>query len=134
MTTPEALRAKMWNDDGVKETRRVVLVLIRCEEIELVVEWLEEKYGHIPDFIIEDRGPYYRIDCAEGLEVDLDEIEPIIGHSYNVFDFLVSVSTAVKPGHSRGATSGRARAANWSSRPLRLRTAGTSCSMRKLSR
>lgn len=95
MTTPEALRAKMWNDEGVKETRRVVLVLIRCEEIELVVEWLEEQYGHIPDFIIEDRGPYYRIDCAEGLEVDLDEIEPIIGHSYNVFDFLVSVSTAV---------------------------------------
>jgi methane monooxygenase regulatory protein B len=85
----------MWNDEGVKETRRVVLVLIRCEEIELVVEWLEEQYGHDPEFIIEDRGPYYRIDCAEGLEVDLDEIEPIIGHSYNVFDFLVSVSTAV---------------------------------------
>jgi methane monooxygenase regulatory protein B len=42
VTTPEALRAKMWNDDGVVETRRVVLVLIRCEEIELVVEWLEE--------------------------------------------------------------------------------------------
>jgi methane monooxygenase regulatory protein B len=95
VTTPEALRAKMWNDDGVVETRRVVLVLIRCEEIELVVEWLEEQYGHDPEFIIEDRGPYYRIDCAEGLEVDLDEIEPIIGHSYNVFDFLVSVSTAV---------------------------------------
>ncbi len=95
MTTPEALRAKMWNDDGVVETRRVVLVLIRCEEIELVVEWLEEQYGSDPEFVIEDRGPYYRIDCAEGLEVDLDEIEPIIGHAYNVFDFLVSVSTAV---------------------------------------
>ena len=60
-----------------------------------VVEWLEEQYGHDPEFIIEDRGPYYRIDCAEVLEVDLDEIEPIIGHSYNVFDFLVSVSTAI---------------------------------------
>ena len=93
--SPEALRAKMWNDDGVVETRRVVLVLIRCEEIELVVEWLEEQYGADPEFKIEDRGPYYRIDCQEGLEVDLDEIEPIIGHSYNVFDFLVSVSTAV---------------------------------------
>jgi len=93
--SPEALRAKMWNDDGVVETRRVVLVLIRCEEIELVVEWLEEQYGGDPEFKIEDRGPYYRIDCQEGLEVDLDEIEPIIGHAYNVFDFLVSVSTAV---------------------------------------
>jgi methane monooxygenase regulatory protein B len=92
---PEALRRKMWSSEGVKETRRVVVVLIRCDEIETVVEWLEERYGHDPEFRIDDRGPYYRIDCLEGLEVDLDEIEPLIGHSYNVFDFLVSVSTAV---------------------------------------
>jgi len=91
----EILKEKMWNHDGVKESRRVVVVLMRCEEIEVVVDWLEERYGHDPEFIIEDRGPYYRIDCLEGLEVDLDEIEPLIGHAYNVFDFLVSVSTAV---------------------------------------
>jgi hypothetical protein len=93
--TPEALRAKMWNDEGVKETRRVVAVLTRCEEIEVVVEWLAEQYGDNPTFQIEDRGPYYRVDCDEGFEVDLDEIEPLIGHSYNVFDFLVSVSTTI---------------------------------------
>jgi methane monooxygenase regulatory protein B len=92
---PEALRRKMWSSEGVKETRRVVVVLIRCDEIETVVEWLEERYGGDPGFRIDNRGPYYRIDCLEGLEVDLDEIEPLIGHSYNVFDFLVSVSTAV---------------------------------------
>lgn len=93
--TPEALRQKMWNDQGVKETRRVVVVLARCEEIEVVVEWLEERYGGDVGFQIEDRGPYYRIDCEEGLEVDLDEIESLIGHPYNVFDFLVSVSTTI---------------------------------------
>jgi len=93
--TPEALRQKMWNDQGVKETRRVVVVLARCEEIEVVVEWLEERYGSVAGFRIEDRGPYYRIDCEEGLEIDLDEIEPLIGHSYNVFDFLVNVSTTI---------------------------------------
>ena len=93
--TPEALRAKMWSDEGVKETRRVVAVLTRCEEIEVVVEWLAEEYGDNPTFQIEDRGPYYRVDCDEGFEVDLDEIEPLIGHSYNVFDFLVSVSTTI---------------------------------------
>ena len=91
----EILKQKMWNDEGVKESRRVVVVLMRCEEIEVVADWLEERYGHDPEFRIEDRGPYYRIDCLEGLEVDLDEIEPLIGHPYNVFDFLVSVSTAV---------------------------------------
>jgi methane monooxygenase regulatory protein B len=93
--TPEALRKKMWSDEGVKETRRVVAVLARCEEIEVVVEWLAEQYAHDPNFKIEDRGPYYRIDCEEGLEVDLDEIESLIGHPYNVFDFLVSVSTTI---------------------------------------
>lgn len=93
--TPEALRQKMWNDQGVKETRRVVVVLARCEEIEVVVEWLGERYGEDEGFKIEDRGPYYRIDCEEGLEVDLDEIESLIGHPYNVFDFLVSVSTTI---------------------------------------
>jgi methane monooxygenase regulatory protein B len=93
--TPEALRQKMWNDQGVKETRRVVVVLAHCEEIEVVVEWLEERYGDDEGFQIEDRGPYYRIDCEEGLEVDLDEIESLIGHPYNVFDFLVSVSTTI---------------------------------------
>ena len=91
----ETLKEKMWNNEGVKESRRVVVVLMRCEEIEVVADWLEERYGHDPEFRIEDRGPYYRIDCLEGLEVDLDEIEPLIGHPYNVFDFLVSVSTAV---------------------------------------
>ena len=93
--TPEALRQKMWSDEGVHETRRVVVVLTRCDEIETVVDWLQERYSDRPDLVIEDRGPYYRIDCDEGLEVDLDEIEPLIGHSYNVFDFLVNVSTAV---------------------------------------
>jgi len=92
---PDALRQKMWNDEGVKETRRVVVVLARCDEIETVVDWLRERYGDDAGFTVEDHGPYYRIDCEEGLEVDLDEIEPLIGHSYNVFDFLVSVSTAV---------------------------------------
>lgn len=93
--TPEALRKKMWSDEGVKETRRVVAVLARCEEIEVVIEWLAEEYADDPTFQVEDRGPYYRIDCDEGFEVDLDEIESLIGHPYNVFDFLVSVSTTI---------------------------------------
>ncbi|HKN38199.1 MAG TPA: MmoB/DmpM family protein [Acidimicrobiia bacterium] len=103
MTPPEAtsdlsaedFRRKMWSDEGVKETRRVVVVLTRCDEIETVVDWLDERHHGDPGFHIEDRGPYYRIDCEEGLVVDLDEIESLIGHPYNVFDFLVSVSTAV---------------------------------------
>lgn len=92
---PAALRLKMFDGEGVRETRRVVVVLMKCEEIATVVEWLEERHGSDPDFRIHDAGPYYRIDCEEGFEVDLDEIEPLIGHDYNVFDFLVSVATTI---------------------------------------
>jgi methane monooxygenase regulatory protein B len=89
------LKAKMWSDEGVKETRRVVVVLMKTDDIEVVVDWLQEKYGDDPGFVVDDRGPFYRIDCEEGLEVDCDEVEPLIGHPYNVFDFLVSVSTTI---------------------------------------
>lgn len=93
--TAAEFRAKMWSDDGVKETRRVVVVLMKCDDIEVVVDWLGERYADTPGFTIDDRGTFYRIDCEEGLEVDCDEIESWIGHSYNVFDFLVSVSTTI---------------------------------------
>jgi len=90
VTTPEAPPGpRLWNDEGVKETRRVVLVgssaARRIRSLVGGVGW-RSSTATTPSFIIEDRGPYYRIDCAEGLEVDLDEIEPIIGHSYNVFE------------------------------------------------
>ena len=91
----EALKDKMWSNAGVKETRRVVVVLMKCDDIETVVDWLREKYEEGPDFVIADHGPYYRIDCEEGLEVDCDDVESLIGHPYNVFDFLVSVSTTI---------------------------------------
>jgi MmoB/DmpM family protein len=94
-TTAETLKEKMWNDEGVKETRRVVVVLMKCDEIETVIEVLQEQYGGDAGFEISDHGPYYRVDCEEGLEIDLDEIEPLIGHPYNVFDFLVSCSTTI---------------------------------------
>ena len=94
-TTAAEFKTKMWRDDGVKETRRVVVVLMKCDEIEVVVDWLQEKYGDDEGFVVDDRGPFYRIDCEEGLEVDCDEVEPLIGHPYNVFDFLVSVSTTI---------------------------------------
>ena len=94
-TTAAEFKTKMWSDQGVQETRRVVVVLMKCDEIEVVVDWLQEQYGDDAGFVVDDRGPFYRIDCEEGLEVDCDEVEPLIGHPYNVFDFLVSVSTTI---------------------------------------
>lgn len=90
-----SLRDKLMNGEPVKESRRVVVALMRSEEINAVIEWLEEEYAGTPGFSIEDHGTFYRIDADEGFEIDCDEIEPIIGHPYNVYDLLVNVSTTI---------------------------------------
>jgi methane monooxygenase regulatory protein B len=91
----EALQEKMFNANGVHETRSVVLALMKADEIEIAVEWLREAYADNPTLRIEDHGVYYRIDCEEGFTFDLDEIEERIGRRYSVYDFLVNVSTTI---------------------------------------
>ena len=99
-----ALKAKMWSDEGVKETRRIVVVLMKSDVTEIVIDWLHERYDGQPGFAVDDHGPYYRVDAEEHLEIDLDEIEPLIGRPYNVFDFLVNVSTTIGRAYTEGNT------------------------------
>lgn len=86
----------------IKESRRVVVALMKTEEVEVVIDFLKEKYEERPDFRVEDHGTFYRLDAEEGFEVDLDEVEPYIGRSYNVYDFLVSVSTTIGRAYTVG--------------------------------
>jgi hypothetical protein len=96
------LRAKLFNDDGVAESRRVVLTLTKSDEIEVTVEWLAGQYGEDPSFSIEDSGTYYRIDCLEGFEIDADEIAELLGRPFSVYDLLVNVSTTIGRAYVNG--------------------------------
>jgi hypothetical protein len=98
------LREKMLNSGAVRETRSVVLALMKADEIEIAVEWLREAYADNPTLKIEDAGVYYRIDCEEGFTFDLDEIQEMVGHSYTVYDFLVNVSTTIGRAYVAGNT------------------------------
>jgi MmoB/DmpM family len=98
----DKLRAKLFSDDGVVESRRVVLTLTKADEIEATVEWLAERYAEEPSFTIEDSGTYYRIDCEEGFEIDADEIAEILGHDFSVYDLLVNVSTTIGRAYVNG--------------------------------
>lgn len=89
-------------DRKVQETRRVVLCLMRSEEIDIVIEHLQEKYADDPTFQVENAGTFWRIDCENGFEIDCDEIEPWIGHRYNVFDFMVNVTTTIGRAYNDG--------------------------------
>ena len=98
----EQVRAKLFSDDAVVETRRVVLTLTKADEIEATVEWLAERYADEPSFRIEDAGTYYRIDCLEGFEIDADEIGELLGRPFSVYDLLVNVSTTIGRAYVNG--------------------------------
>lgn len=91
----DQLRADMYGENGVVESRRVVLALTKADEIEATVEWLEERYEDDPSFVVEDCGTFYRIDCLEGFEIDADEIGELLGRPFSVYDLLVNVSTTI---------------------------------------
>jgi methane monooxygenase regulatory protein B len=104
--SPEALalQEKMFSEAAIRETRGVVLALMKADEIEIAVEWLRESYADDPSLKIEDHGVYYRIDCEEEFTFDLDEIQDLIGRPYNVYDFLVNVSTTIGRAYVKGNT------------------------------
>jgi hypothetical protein len=98
----EQARDKLFSDDGVVETRRVVLTLTKADEIEATVEWLADRYADEPSFSIEDSGTFYRIDCEEGFEIDADEIAELLGRPFSVYDLLVNVSTTIGRAYVNG--------------------------------
>ena len=98
----EQVRANLFSDDAVVESRRVVLTLTKADEIEATVEWLADRYAEEPGFSIEDSGTYYRIDCLEGFEIDADEIGELLGRPFSVYDLLVNVSTTIGRAYVNG--------------------------------
>lgn len=95
-------KANLFSENGVVESRRVVLTLTKADEIEATVEWLTERYADEPSFRIEDCGTYYRIDCLEGFEIDADEISELLGRPFSVYDLLVNVSTTIGRAYVNG--------------------------------
>ena len=98
------LQAKMFSESEIRETRSVVLALMKADEIEVAVEWLRDAYAGNPTLKVEDHGVYYRIDCEEGFRFDLDEIQELIGRPYSVYNFLVNVSTTIGRAYVQGNT------------------------------
>ncbi|WP_219066383.1 MmoB/DmpM family protein [Candidatus Mycobacterium methanotrophicum] len=95
---PQALQDRMYGEGAeapVVESRRVVLCLMKSAEIEVVVAELMNEYADDDSFVVEDAGTFYRLENEEGFEIDLDVMEPLIGHRYDVWDFIVNVSTAM---------------------------------------
>jgi MmoB/DmpM family len=81
----------------IRESNEVVLVLMKSDEIDLIVEEIimgDQKQQN-PSITLEDRVAYWWIKAANRLVVDLDLASKLLGKDYNVFDFLVNVSSTV---------------------------------------
>lgn len=104
---PKGLQERMTGsgvDKPVVASNRVVLALMKSAEIEIVVQELLEEYADVDTFIVEDVGPYYRLENEGSIEIDTEVMEPLIGHHYDVFDFMVNVSTTVGRAYNDGNT------------------------------
>lgn len=88
----------------VKESRDVVLVLMRTEEMDVIVEdiILGELKAKNSEIVAEDHAAYWWIKAPEKIEVDCDVAAELLGKKYNVYDFLVNVSTTVGRAYING--------------------------------
>lgn len=88
----------------VKESHDVVLVLMKTEEMDVVVDEIilgEQKKAN-PTIVVEDHASYYWIKAEGKIVIDVDIAAEIMGRSYNVYDFLVNVSTTVGRAYING--------------------------------
>lgn len=90
----------------VKESHDVVLVLMKSEEMTVVIEEiiLGEQLAINPSIVVEDHASYYWIKAKDKIEIDVDQVAEIMGRQYNVYDFLVNVSSSVGRSFINGNT------------------------------
>jgi len=98
---PTAWKDAFLERGTVAPSKRVVVGLMKCEEIDVIVDWLREKYKD-KDMGIDDRGTFWYIDAMDEIVFDFSEIEPLIGRGYNVYDFLVNLTTTIGRGYTLG--------------------------------
>jgi methane monooxygenase regulatory protein B len=90
----------------IHESDEVVLVLMKSDEIDLIVEELvmgDQKSAN-PTITLEDRTAFWWIKAAGKIVIDLDVASKLLGKDYNVFDFLVNVSSTVGRAFTLGNT------------------------------
>lgn len=90
----------------VKESNTVVLVLKKSDEMDYIVE---EMLVNIfqkknPSLVIQDRGGYWWLKADNSIEIDCDYATEILGKSYTIYDLLVDVTSTVGRAYTLGNT------------------------------
>ena len=90
----------------VHEFNTVVLVLMKSDEIDAIVEEIILGPGkkENPSITVEDRTGFWWIKADGQIQVDTDAAAAMLGKTYSVYDFLVNVSLTIGRAYTHGNT------------------------------
>jgi len=90
----------------VKESNEVVLVLKKSDEMNSVVEeiLLGDRKADNPTLVVEDRAGYWWLKATGKITVDCTEVSELLGKNFSVYDFLVDVSSTIGRAYTLGET------------------------------
>jgi methane monooxygenase regulatory protein B len=90
----------------VHESDKVVLVLMKSDEIDAIVEdiLLKEGVEKNPTLVVEDRTGFWWLKANGKIEVDVSEAAAMLGKNYSIYDFLVNVSSTIGRAYTLGET------------------------------
>ena len=81
----------------VHEINAVVLVLMKSDEIDAIIEdlVLGEGKKKNPSIVVEDKVGFWWIKADGAIEIDAAEASDLLGKPFSVYDLLVNVSSTV---------------------------------------
>ncbi len=90
----------------VKESNEVVLVLKKSDELNTVVEeiLLGSHLAENPTLVVEDRAGFWWLKATGKIEIDCTEVSELLGKHYSVYDLLVDVSSTIGRAYTLGET------------------------------
>ena len=90
----------------VHESNTVVLVLMKSDEIDAIVEEMILGPGKQanPSITVEDRTGFWWIKADGRIDVDTEAASELLGKTYSVYDFLVNVSSTIGRAYTYGST------------------------------
>ncbi|VTZ28179.1 Soluble methane monooxygenase regulatory protein B [Methylocella tundrae] len=104
----EAFAAEFFAEENqvVHESNTVVLVLMKSDEIDAIVEdiILGEETKRNPTLVVEDRGGFWWIKADGKIQIDTEKASELLGKTYSIYDFLVNVSSTIGRAYTLGNT------------------------------
>jgi hypothetical protein len=88
----------------VHESNAVVLVLMKSDEIDAIVEDIILKDGKAKNstIVVEDKAGFWWIKADGAIEIDAADASDLLGKTFSVYDLLVNVSSTVGRAYTLG--------------------------------